>query len=221
MLLRVFIGYDSRETAAYHVLAHSIQARASKPVAIIPVDLRQLRDVYTRLYGSQSTEFTYSRFLVPYLSGFEGFSVFMDCDMLCRTDIAALFERNYDKAVWVCQHDYKPRPGDKFLGQPQVAYPRKNWSSLMVFNNAVCRALSPTFVNLATPATLHRFAWTPDELIGELPLEWNYLVDEDGQSTEDPKIVHFTNGGPWFPGYEHVEYADEWRGEYERMTRLG
>ncbi len=83
MIPRVFIGYDSRETASYHVLAHSIQARASKPVAIIPVDLRNLRAVYTRLYGQQSTEFTYSRFLVPYLSGFEGISVFMDCDMLC------------------------------------------------------------------------------------------------------------------------------------------
>jgi hypothetical protein len=216
-MLRVFIGYDPREAVAYHVLAHSILRRASIPVSVAPVMLSQLQGLYTRARGpTESTEFSLSRFLVPALSGYEGWSLFMDCDMLCRTDIAALAAesgRHGDKAVLVCQHDYVPKSERKFLNQLQTRYPRKNWSSLMLFNNALCRALTPDYINRASGLELHRFAWLQDDgLIGSLPLEWNWLVDEY-QANADARIVHYTLGGPWFPDYKDCDYADEWRDE--------
>ena len=222
--LRVFIGYDSRESIAHHALAHSILRRASIPVSITPLALNQLGSIYKRVRGpTESTEFSLTRFLVPYLSGYEGVSLFMDCDMLCRVDVAALLnegvDKRSDKSVFVCQHDYTPKSETKFLGQRQTKYPRKNWSSLMMFRNDRCRELTPGYVNSVSGLELHRFAWLKDEDIGSLPLEWNFLVGEKNQSPEPPKILHFTNGGPWIPGYEDVDYAPLWR--IERGHMLG
>jgi hypothetical protein len=222
--LRVFIGYDSKEPVAYHVLSHSILRRASGPVSIQPVALTQLSAIYIRQRGpTESTEFSLTRFLVPSLSGHEGYSVFLDCDILCLTDLTYLWDvilAQRSKAVLVCQHDYTPAQGTKFLGHAQTVYPRKNWSSVVVFNNALCAALTREYVHRASGLDLHRFHWLPNEAIGSLPLAWNYLVGESGQSSEPPNLVHFTNGGPWFRGYEDVEYAEAWRDERAHMLGL-
>jgi hypothetical protein len=219
-MLNVYVGYDPKESVAFYTLAHSILRRASVPVAIAPLMRSQLTGIYTRERGpTESTEFSLTRFLVPYLSGYSGWSVFMDCDMLCLADIAELaaqIERQPDKAVLVCKHDYVPRTERKFLGQLQTKYPRKNWSSLMVFNNARCRALSPAHVNTAAGLELHRFAWTEDASIGEIPLEWNWLVGEYPPSAR-AKIVHYTLGGPYFDDYRDCDYAAEWLAEFESM----
>lgn len=214
--LRIFIGYDDKETVAYHVLAHSILTRASAPVAIIPVMRSHLGKVFTRERGPlESTDFAISRFLVPYLSDYRGISVFMDSDMLCMTDICDLVRPDWcGMAVWVAQHDYVPKSAMKMDGQRQMAYPRKNWSSLMVFNNARCRALTPEYVNTATGLELHRFAWLNDDEVGSLPLEWNWLVGEY-EPNPTAKILHYTLGGPWFPEMRSCEYADEWFCELE------
>ena len=223
-MLHVYIGYDSREPVAYHVLAHSILHHASVPVSITPVKREQLKGLYTRQRGpTESTEFSLTRFLVPALSGFRGWSLFMDCDMLCRVDIAALageIDLQAEKAVLVCKHDYQPNPGNKFLNQVQTVYPRKNWSSLMLFNNERCKALSAGYVNTATGLDLHRFVWTRDELVGDLPLEWNWLVEEY-QPRPNARIVHFTRGGPWFDEYKNCDYADEWRAELKLLQWAG
>jgi hypothetical protein len=219
-VLSVYIGFDPKESVAFHTLAHSILRRASIPVSIAPVMQSQLKGVYTRARGpTESTEFSLTRFLVPALAGFRGWSVFMDCDMLCRVDIAGLaaeIERQADKAVVVCRHDYVPKTERKFLGQVQTKYPRKNWSSLMLFNNELCRALTPDYVNAASGLELHRFAWTEDRLIGDLPLEWNWLVGEY-QRNPAAKIVHFTLGGPYFDDYRDCDYASEWFAEFASM----
>jgi hypothetical protein len=219
-MLQVYIGFDPREEIAFHVLEHSIMERCSVPVSIAPLDKRKLARIYTRPRGpTESTEFALTRFLVPLLSEFRGWSLFMDCDMLCRADMAELFahaRRQPDKAVLVCKHDYVPKSTRKFLNQVQTAYPRKNWSSLMLFNNERCRALTADYVNRATGLELHRFAWIDEALIGSLPLEWNWLVDEYHHRA-DAKIVHFTRGGPWFAEFQHVDYADEWRAERAAM----
>ncbi|MBC7802818.1 MAG: glycosyltransferase [Candidatus Parcubacteria bacterium] len=220
-MLRIFIGYDSKESVAYHTLSHSIMRRSSIPVSISPVMLSQLQAVNTRARGAtESTEFSLTRFFVPMLSGFQGWSLFMDCDMLCRTDIAelaAFAERSADKAVLVCKHDYVPKTDRKFLGQVQTRYPRKNWSSLVLFNNERCVALTPDYVNGATGLELHRFAWTDDELIGELPLAWNWLVGEY-ERNDGAKIVHYTLGGPYFDDYRDCDYAEEWFSEARLMN---
>lgn len=219
-MLRVFIGYDPHESAAFYTLSHSILRRATIPVTIAPVMQSQLKGLYTRPRGpTESTEFSLTRFLVPALSEFRGWSVFMDCDMLCRVDIAGLqaeIERQADKAVLVCKHDYVPKTERKFLDQVQTKYPRKNWSSLMVMNNERCRALTAQYVNSATGLELHRFAWLADAEIGGLPLEWNWLVGEYEYSA-NARIVHYTLGGPYFEAYRSCDYASEWFAEYESM----
>lgn len=220
-MLNVFIGYDPNETVAYHVLSHSILRRASIPVSVTPLARTQLDGIYTRERGpTESTEFSLTRFLVPYLSGFRGWSLFMDCDMLCRADVAelaALARDGQPAAVLACQHDYVPATGRKFLGQVQTRYPRKNWSSLMLFNNDACRALTPEYVNTASGLDLHRFRWIDDARIGTLGLEWNWLVGEYPWRA-DAKIVHYTLGGPYFDDYRDCDYAEEWREELRAMT---
>ena len=221
-MLSIYIGYDPRESVAYHTLSHSILRRSSVPVSIAPLVQGQLRHIYRRPRGpTESTEFSLTRFLVPALSEYRGWSVFMDCDMLCRVDIAALgqeIERQGDKAVLVCKHDYVPKTERKFLGQVQTKYARKNWSSLMVFNNARCRVLSADYVNTASGLELHRFAWIDDAAIGALPLEWNWLVTEYPHNAK-ARIVHFTLGGPYFPEYANCDYSEEWRAEFESMRQ--
>ena len=220
-MLQVYIGYDPEEAVAYHTLAHSILRRSSIPVSIAPLMRSQLGSLYTRTRGpTESTEFSLTRFLVPALSRYQGWSLFMDCDMLCRADIAELAsiaKHAGDKAVLVCKHNYTPGPTRKFLNKVQTVYPRKNWSSVMLFNNARCTALSADYVNAATGLDLQRFVWLDDALIGDLPLEWNWLV---GEYKHNPaaKLVHFTIGGPYFDEYRGCDYADEWFEERRRVN---
>jgi hypothetical protein len=222
-VLSVYIGYDPMESVAYYTLAHSLQRRCSVPLSIAPVARAQLTSVYRRERGpTESTDFSLTRFLVPWLSGFAGWSIYMDCDMLCRADLAELaseMKRQPDKGVLVCKHDYTPRTARKFLDRVQTTYPRKNWSSLMLFNNERCRALTPEYVNSASPTDLHRFAWMDDRLIGELPLEWNWLVGEYAYNAS-AKMLHFTLGGPYFDAYRHCDYAEEWFAERESMQHV-
>jgi hypothetical protein len=223
-VLNIYIGYDPRESVAFHTLSHSILRRSSVPVSIAPLVQSQLKHVYRRPRGpTESTEFSLTRFLVPHLSGYAGWSIFMDCDMLCRVDIAELgreVERQADKAVLVCKHDYVPKTQRKFLDQVQTRYARKNWSSLMLFNNARCRSLSVDYVNSASGLELHRFAWIEEGAIGELPLEWNWLVGEYAYNPA-AKIVHFTIGGPYFGAYRDCDYAGEWFAERDAMRHAG
>jgi hypothetical protein len=218
-VIRVFIGFDPREAVAFSVLAYSIHVRASAPVAIAPLMLSQLDGLLRReRHPLQSTDFAFSRFLTPHLSGYEGWSIFMDCDMLMLDDIAKLWALRDDRhAVQVVKHDHQPRETVKFLGQAQTQYPKKNWSSVMLFNNARCRALTPEYVSAASGLELHQFKWLPDEaLIGALPRRWNHLVGYY-QPTREASLVHYTLGGPYFDEYRDCEYAAEWRAELDAM----
>jgi len=220
--IRIFIGFDPREAVACSVLAHSIHARASVPVSVAPLMLSQLGGIFTRArHPLQSTDFAFSRFLTPYLSGYEGWSIFMDCDMLMRADVVKLWKLREERyAVQVVQHDHRPREEIKFLGQAQTQYPKKNWSSVMLFNNPRCTALTPEYVSTASGLELHQFKWLRDEsLIGKLPRRWNHLV---GYHARDPDaaLVHYTLGGPYFDEYSHCDYADEWRAELQAMLRV-
>jgi hypothetical protein len=224
-MIRVFIGFDSRETVAFHVLAHSIYRRASEPVSIAPLMLSELKDHFKReAHPLQSTDFSFSRFLTPFLSGFEGWSLFCDCDMLMLDDISKLWaERDDNFAVQVVKHDHNPPDDKKFLGEPQTKYEKKNWSSVILFNNAKCKALTPDYVNTATGLQLHQFKWLDnDGLIGELPHRWNHLVDYDPTvPAEDVSLIHFTEGGPYFEDYRDCSYADLWFAERESMLYAG
>ena len=223
MTARVFIGFDSKEVVAYHVLCQSILDHASVPVSFVPIALNNLGGIFTRERNQlQSTEFSFSRFLVPYLSQFQGWSLFMDCDMLFRRDIAELWALRDDSyAVMCCKHDYQPKEETKFFGQVQTKYEKKNWSSVMLFNNAECTALSADYVNSATGLQLHQFKWLgSDDRIGSLPLAWNHLV---GVYDYDPAAanVHFTEGGPYFADYADSDYADEWFRARDRVNHVG
>ncbi|MCP9849565.1 glycosyltransferase [Cyanobium sp. Morenito 9A2] len=202
----IFIGYDPRERAATNVLIDSLYQHASLPLAITPIVAEQLAGVYTRSRDPrQSTAFSFTRFLVPWLSNYSGWAIFMDCDILCRSDIADLWAlRDERHALMVVQHDHRPTESTKFLGETQSAYPKKNWSSVMLFNCSRCTALTPEYVSTATGLDLHRFHWLHgDHEIGALPERWNHLVDVQvppGAAVDagGPALLHWTLGGPWF-----------------------
>lgn len=223
-ILKIFIGYDPVESVAWHTMAHSILRRSSLPVAIVPLNIANMKDVYNRERDpKQSNEFSFTRFLVPYLSGYEGMAAFFDCDQMLRTDVAELFELAASdplKAVHVVQHDYTPRDEIKFLNTVQYSYPRKNWSSVVVWNcgHPANRAVTPEFVNTASPMELHRFQWLSDEEIGSLDARWNWLVGEYAEPPSDVHNVHWTIGGPYFNEYRNADFAEEWFAEHDRMN---
>lgn len=226
-MLKIFIGWDENEVAAYHVLCHSIIRHASCPVSITPIKRDQV-ELWRERGEYESTDFSFSRFLVPYLCNYEGKALFMDCDMMVTKDIQTLFKQADERyAVQVCKHDYVPTTERKFLDQPQTSYPRKNWSSVMLFNNQKCRVLTPDVVNNANGLYLHRFNWLHDSQIGELPLTWNWLVGEygvvefykeHGNLGAVPANLHWTLGGPWFDEFKETAWADLWRKEKEMMN---
>ena len=220
-MIRVFVGYDDNEKVAFSTLSHSLLKHATQPIAITPIRLQNIKDVFVReRLPIQSTEFAFSRFLVPYLCNYSGHAIFMDCDMLSRSDISALWRQRTTKyAVQCVQHDYTPSSTVKFLNQPQTPYPKKNWSSMMLFNNAKCTALTPDYVNSATGLELHQYKWLEnEELIGKINEEWNWLVGEY-EYNSNAKLVHYTEGGPYFKNYKNCDYAEEWFDTFKETTR--
>lgn len=231
--LRVFLGWDPREVAAYAVAARSIQARASVPVDIRKIRLDWLRDrgwylrPTVRRNGQlwdvvseapMSTEHAIARFFVPLLCGFSGWALFADSDVLVRADLAELFALADERyAVQVVQHAYEPSETRKMDGQIQTAYARKNWSSVVLWNCAheAHRALTINVLNGWPGRDLHAFTWLADDLIGALPAAWNHLVGVSSESAEPVKLAHFTLGLPNMAGYESCAFADEWRAAAE------
>jgi lipopolysaccharide biosynthesis glycosyltransferase len=215
-MIPVFLGYDKNESIAFHVCANSIIRNSSKPVSIIPLSLNLLKD-YTETHTDGSNDFIYSRFLVPYLMDYNGWAIFMDGDMIVNGDIAELWDmRHYAKDVMVVKHDYKTIMNEKYLGAKNEDYPRKNWSSLILWNCASYpnKTLTPKFVQNATGAELHRFSWIDDDRIGELPIEWNWL-DLEYEPNPDAKLIHYTLGAPCFNEFSDKGMAELWHNEKE------
>jgi len=217
--LRVFVGWDSREDIAYQVCKQSILDTCSVPVEIIPLKQRELRKkgLYSRTVDKlASTEFTFTRFLVPHLADYKGWALFIDCDFVAKDDIKKLFDQADDQyAVMCAHHDYTPKEGVKMDGKKQTVYPRKNWSSCILFNceHKENAKLNVSLVNHpnTTGAYLHRFSWLRDNLIGQISHEWNWLVGWYKEPADGhPKMLHYTEGGPWFDDYKDCEYANEY-----------
>ena len=214
-IVPIFVGYDPREAIAYHTCVNSIIRHASQPVAIHPVALNLFKD-YTETHTDGSNHFIYTRFLVPYLMGWKGHALFIDGDMIVRGDIAELWNlRDPYKDVQVVKHDYKTKMTEKYLGVKNEDYPRKNWSSVILWNCSSYpnRRLTPEFVQNATGVQLHRFSWLDNNRIGELPPEWNWL-DVEYEQNPQAKIVHYTLGTPCFHEFAtQGDFADEWHRE--------
>ena len=211
--VKIFIGYDPKEAIAFHTLVQSIMNKATIPFDIVPLDIKNL-PMYTRkVDDKQSNEFSFTRFLVPYLSSYKGISIYLDCDMMLRTDIREVLKEVNDKPVYLVKHNYIPKNKYKYLGAKQYNYPRKNWSSFVVWNcsHDSNKVVTDIFVNNATAEELHQFKFIKDDEIGELNVRWNWLVGEYNDPPDDVKNVHWTLGGPWLKEYKDVDFADEWR----------
>lgn len=215
-MLKIFIGYDAVEVVAWHTLAQSIIDNAKIPVALIPLRLDHIKDFYWRERDpKQSNEFSFSRFLVPHLSDYQGYAIFMDCDMLLRVDISEVLrsiEAQPNKAVYVVKHDYESTVDIKYLNNKQYSYPRKNWSSFILWNceHPSNKKVDLEYVNNSEPKELHRFLWLNDDEIGELDVRWNWLVGEYKEPPNDVKNVHWTIGGPYFNEFKDVDFSNEW-----------
>jgi len=223
--MKVFVGYDTREDIAYQVCKHSIISK--QPNANVqPLKQQELRDAgwYTRPIDKlASTEFTFTRFLIPELTNFEGWALFMDCDMILTTDIKKLFDQADDKYAVMCvHHDYKVQEGVKMDGQKQTVYPRKNWSSVVLWNcgHPSNKVVTTDLINdpNTTGKYMHRFSWLKDEEIGELDHTWNYLVGVYSDY-ETPNLIHYTEGGPWFENYRECQFSDLWKKELFEMMK--
>ena len=215
-IIKLFVGFDPREAVAYHVFCNSIIQNTSVPVQITPLVLSQLQE-FNETHDDRSNDFVYSRFLTPYLSDFKGWAIFADGDMICQGDLKELIDMaDPSKAVMVVKHDYQTKATQKYLGNINENYPRKNWSSVILWNcdHPKHKILTPDFVSKQTGKFLHRFSWLDDQDIGELPLEWNWLASEYRVNRE-AKLIHFTLGTPCFKDYKNSDMADIWYHYYD------
>lgn len=219
---KVYIGYDSREDIAFRVCQKSILEKTNN-VSIYPLisnDLRKKGIYWRNIDNYASTEFTITRFLVPYLNQYKGWAVYCDCDFLWNVDINNLFNLCIEKyAVMVVKHDYAPVSKTKMDGKQQFLYPRKNWSSMILWNcgHPYNKQLSLETVNNSNPSFLHRLQWLPDNLIGELDKEWNWLVGWHKKDNFLPNAIHYTEGGPWFEEYSNCDFSEEWKNCKDRL----
>lgn len=212
---KVFVGYDSREDIAYKVCEYSIYKHAPG-VEVIPLKQEELRreGIYGRLNDPlSSTEFTFTRFLVPYLANNTGWALFCDCDFVWDGNVEEVFEQADDKyAVMVVKHDHRPNNTTKMDGKQQTQYPRKNWSSMILWNcsHPSNVNITPEVINNATGQFLHRFEWLKDHEIGELDVKYNFLVGWNDAEKVKPVAYHWTEGGPWFPEYVNCPFNNVW-----------
>ena len=224
--LNIYVGYDSKEDIAYRVCKYSILKRSKSNIKITSLKLYELvaKNLYKRdIDPLASTEFTYSRFLVPALNNYNGWAIFCDCDFIFFEDISnILLDIDQSKAVYCVQHDYTPKEKHKMDGQKQTIYPRKNWSSFILFNCAhpSNKKLSVDLVNSETGSFLHQFKWLEDNEIGSLDERWNWLEGwTSNHNDKKPYAVHYTRGGPWFDEWQDVEFASEWTKERDEYLK--
>jgi lipopolysaccharide biosynthesis glycosyltransferase len=217
--VKIYIGFDQRESVAFHTFVQSLIDHASIPLDITPLAVKTLKG-YEEKHKDKSNDFVYSRFLTPFLNDFKGWAIFVDGDMICQTDIKELLDlRDGSKALQVVKHDYKTKANQKYLGNINQDYPRKNWSSVILWNceHPKHKLLTPDFIANESGKYLHRFSWLEDNEIGELPKEWNWLATEY-PNNEQANIIHYTLGTPCFKDYRNTEMADIWLKKYDRLN---
>jgi lipopolysaccharide biosynthesis glycosyltransferase len=213
------VGFDQREAVAYHTFTQSVIEKTSTPVSFIPLAINSLKD-YEETHTDKSNDFIYSRFLTPYLKNFSGWAIFADGDMVCQSDIKELWNlKDESKAILVVKHDYKTKAQKKYLGNKNENYPRKNWSSLILWNcsHPKHKILTPDFIAKQSGKYLHRFSWLDDDEIGILPIEWNWLAIEYPENMQ-AKLIHYTLGTPCFRDYANSDMSDIWHETYERVN---
>jgi len=218
--INIIVGFDQREAVAYHVFCQSVIQKTSAPVQFLPL-AKQFLLGYQELHGDGSNTFTYTRFLSPWLMNYEGWVIFADGDMVCMDDIAKLWElRDPCKAVQVVMHDYLTKSKIKYFGNKNENYPRKNWSSVILWNceHPKNKQLNPEFVEKNSGAFLHRFQWLDDCEIGELPKEWDWLASEY-ENNPSAKLIHYTLGTPCFAEYQKADMAEHWNAAYQQATQ--
>jgi lipopolysaccharide biosynthesis glycosyltransferase len=219
-IIKIVVGFDQREAVAYHTFTQSIIEKSTLPVSFIPLAIQTLAD-YKESHTDKSNDFIYSRFLTPYLMKFNGWAIFADGDMVCLSDIKELWDlKDESKALMVVKHDYKTKSHQKYLGNINENYPRKNWSSVILWNcnHPKHKILTPHFIANQTGKYLHRFSWLQDDDIGELPKEWNWLATEYPANTH-AKLIHYTLGTPCFKDYRNSEMSELWHQTQERSMQ--
>ena len=217
--IKIVVGFDQREAIAYHTFSQSVLEKSSLPVLFLPLSINTLKG-YKETHNDKSNDFVYSRFLTPYLNNFLGWAIFADGDMVCQSDIKELWDlRDETKALQVVMHDYKTKFNQKYLGNTNENYPRKNWSSLILWNcsHPKHKVLTPDFISSQTGKYLHRFSWLDDEDIGELPIDWNWLAIEYPDNPK-AKIIHYTLGTPCFKDYRNTEMAVTWHEVQQKVN---
>lgn len=218
-VIKIIVGFDQRESVAYHAFCQSIIEKSTQPITFLPLALNSLGS-YKEVHDDQSNDFIYSRFLTPYLMNYNGWAIFADGDMICQADIKELWDlKDESKAVMVVKHNYQTKALKKYLGNKNENYPRKNWSSVILWNcsHPKHKILTPEFIAKQTGAYLHRFSWLEDHEIGELPREWNWLAIEYPENKK-AKLIHFTLGTPCFKEYKDSDMSDIWYETYNRTV---
>jgi lipopolysaccharide biosynthesis glycosyltransferase len=206
-MIDIVVGFDQREAVAYHTFCQSVISNTSLPVRFTPL-------VGHGIDGQRngSNQFVYSRFLTPHLMDYKGWAIFADGDMVCNKDIAELWEMRDDRyAVMVVKHFYQTKYKKKYLNNINEDYPRKNWSSLILWNCAhkANRSLTPKSVPGLSGPFLHRFSWLTDAEIGDLPISWNWLAMEYPEN-DNASLVHYTIGTPCFKDYADSSMSEYW-----------
>ncbi|MDC1296179.1 glycosyltransferase [Pseudomonadota bacterium] len=216
----IVVGFDQKESVAYHTFVQSVIEQSTIPTRFMPLTIGSLTN-YKEIHKDGSNDFIYSRFLVPYLMNYNGWAIYADGDMVCLEDIKKLWDlRDNNFAVQVVKHNYKTKVKSKYWGNKNEDYPRKNWSSLILWNcnHQSHKILTPEFIQEQTGSFLHRFSWIKDKEIGEVAKEWNWLAMEY-EEKKDINLIHYTIGTPCFKEYHDKSLSSYWKKSFLNMLQ--
>ena len=93
--MKIFIGYEPNHPDMFEVCRKSI-LKFNSTHEIIPLKKSEISK-YTRPFQNESTDFAFTRFLVPHLCDYEGQALFCDGDFLWFCDPEEVMDYFYDE----------------------------------------------------------------------------------------------------------------------------
>jgi lipopolysaccharide biosynthesis glycosyltransferase len=196
--IRVFVGADESQLVPAAVLEYTIRKHTAGRV-----EFTTMRDLPVPMPKDPAkrprTGFSFYRFMLPKLAGYQGRALYLDCDMQVFANLSELWAIPFDGQTVLCT--YQPEPPERWKGNKSFK-PGRHLAVMMLD----CSRLDWDVHEIVRGLDEDRYGYTelmsdlaivPEEQIEErIPVEWNSLEHYEAGTT---KLVHYTQvpTQPW------------------------